>query len=187
MGCERKGPVASVGLLATACTYTGADAAREALSVARTRQPKTREQVRGTKTAPSAPTATGRRLSVTYANGDSSRLTAPNPPSREPPAHLAWEIRRYALDWNQSATVPRWIRCRQSKSLAWLLADCRPPPSVQLAPKSPFHQALSRIDRLACPHGVMWPAASGGTHGGGRRRWFRGCADRSPLRAKHGS
>ena len=42
-GVKRTCPVVSAGVLATACTRRGVEATREALSVARTRQPGTRE------------------------------------------------------------------------------------------------------------------------------------------------
>ena len=43
LGGTNEAPVASAGVLATACARRGTDATREALSVARTRQPGTRE------------------------------------------------------------------------------------------------------------------------------------------------
>ena len=92
------------------------------------------------------------------ANRDPSRLTAAYPASRKP---LAGTRRRSPARRAHSKPScqrpPRWTRSRrrQPESLTRSLAAYRSPPSVQFTPRVLIHQALSRSDRLARPHGVM--------------------------------
>ena len=119
-----------------------------------------------------------RKLCLTYANRDPSRLTATKPPARTPVAHTRRDsLELCACPEPIPYCTPRWPHpsSRQPKSLTRSLAACRTRPDVQLIPKALFHIVFSRsgcLDRLSasCCLSFRHRAATRDRHFRGRRR-----------------
>lgn len=105
-----------------------------------------------------------RTPSVSHPHSDPSRLTATHPPPRKPLARTRGRSPAppACLNPTRRGLPPRIrSRWRQLKSSTRPLAGCGSPLSVQLTPKSLFHHALSRSDRLSQLHGVTLPEIGG--------------------------